>query len=95
MDEQIESQATHEVWFRTSVREALDDQRLPVPHRHAMDEARPGSTGSAVPMAGWKPAAMARLPAMVVRVSVGRKDLTVPDKAGASGPPQAGPPDVR
>ena len=38
MDEQIESLATHEVWFRTSVREALGDQRLPVPHRHAMDE---------------------------------------------------------
>jgi DNA-damage-inducible protein J len=30
----------HDAWFRTKVREALDDTRPPVPHRQVMDDAQ-------------------------------------------------------
>ena len=30
----------HDAWFRTKVREALDDLRTPIPHGKAMDEAQ-------------------------------------------------------
>jgi DNA-damage-inducible protein J len=30
----------YDAWFRAKIREALDDERPPVPHQHVMDEAQ-------------------------------------------------------